>query len=67
MPISDSKRRSDRKWREANYDKICIQVKRGFRDLWKAYADRFGLSLASLICNAVEEYIQNHSGGDSID
>lgn len=61
MPISDSKRKADRKWRESNYDKICIQVKRGYRDAWKASANRLGLSLAGLICKAVEEFVSNHS------
>ena len=30
MPISDSKRKSDRKWREKAYDKICLQYPKGF-------------------------------------
>lgn len=65
MPISDSKRRADRKWRENNYDKICIQVHKGTRQNWKAYADVHGLSLAGLIVKAVQEYMHQHSDGDS--
>lgn len=72
--MADIKKRSSPARVQANdrynkkvYESIGLRVKKGTRSVWKAYADRFGLSLASLICKAVEEYIQNHSGGDSID
>lgn len=60
MPISASKRKSDRKWRENNYDKICIQVHKGIRDNWKASAESRGMSLAGLIVTAVTEYLDRH-------
>ncbi len=36
------------------YDQIKIQVKKGKRDEYKAYAERKGLSLASLITQLIE-------------
>lgn len=57
MPISDAKRKADRKWRENNYDKICIQLPKGTRELWKQYAFDRGLSLAEFVKRAVEKYI----------
>ena len=59
--ISDAKRRADRKWRAQNYDKICICVPSGLRQLWKDAASDRGLSLAQLIQISVKCYI----GGDS--
>lgn len=61
MSISDSKRKADRKWREANYDKVCIQIKKGNRDRWKTEAEKRGLSLAGLIVAAVEKYLVDTS------
>lgn len=58
--ISDAKRRADRKWRETNLDKICIQYPKGTRQKWKDAAAARGLSLAALIAAAVSEYITNH-------
>lgn len=61
MPISDSKRKADRKWRENNYDKICIQLPKGTRDEWKQKAAERGFSLAELIRVSVEAYTNDRS------
>lgn len=58
MPISDSKRRADRKWRESNYDKICIHFPKGTRDAWKEEAQKRNISLAQLVYTAVSEYLE---------
>lgn len=58
--ISDSKRKADRKWREKAYDKICIQLPVGTRQIWKDAAAVRGLSLAAMIAAAVAEYIKMH-------
>ena len=58
--LTDSQRKANRKWRDANYDKICVQVRRGVRDSWKVAASVRGLSLAALIVAAVEEYLTAH-------
>lgn len=61
--ISDSKRKADRKWREQNYDKICIQLPAGTRQRWKDAAAARGLSLAGMIAAAVAEYLARHDHG----
>lgn len=58
--LTDSQRKANRKWRDANYDKICVQVRRGIREDWKKSADARGLSLAGLIVTAVTEYLERH-------
>lgn len=57
MPISDSKRKADRAWRERNYDKICLQYPKGTRDTWKQEAQKRGFSLAELVRLAVQAYL----------
>ena len=63
--LTDSQRKANRKWRDANYDKICVQVRRGVRDSWKVAASARGLSLAALIVSAVEEYLTAHPVEDA--
>ena len=58
--LTDSQRKANQKWREANMDKICIQVRKGLRQDWKDAAAARGLSLAALISAAVAEYIAAH-------
>lgn len=66
MPISDSKRKADKKWRSENYDRLNIHLPKGARDRWKRFADSQGIALRQLISQAVEDYIKR-SGGDSND
>ena len=58
--LTDSQRKANRKWRDANLDKICVQVHKGLRQEWKDAAAARGLSLAALIAAAVSEYIVAH-------
>lgn len=62
MPLSDSQRKANRKWRDTNLDKICVQYRKGTRDEWKKEAEKRGLSLAGMIAEAVREYLENHKG-----
>lgn len=49
-------------YKNVNYDRLAIWVKKGSRDSYKQSAAKFGLSLAMLVQHGVEEYITNHSG-----
>lgn len=60
MPISESKRRADEKWRANNLEQIAIRVHKGTREEWKQQADRLDTSLAGLIVTAVTEYLKQH-------
>lgn len=59
MPISEAQRRAVAKYNKANYDEIKIRVRKGYKDDWKAAAEKSGKSLAQLIVDAVTEYIKN--------
>ena len=50
-------------YKEINYDRLAIWVKKGARDEYKAGATELGISLAALVQRGVEEYISNHAGG----
>ena len=49
-------------YKDKFYDRMAIWVKKGIRDEYKQAAARMGVSLASLVQTAVEEYIENHGG-----
>lgn len=53
---------TNQEYKNLNYDRLAIWIKKGRREEYKTNAAEFGLSLASLIQAGVEEYIQNHGG-----
>lgn len=57
MPLSESQRKANEKWRKANYERLCVDIRKGTRNRWKQEAEKRGLSLAGLIVSAVEKYI----------
>lgn len=57
MPLSESQRKANEKWRKANYERLCIDIRKGTRETWKQAAQARGLSLAGLIVAAVEKYL----------
>ena len=44
------------------YDRLAIWVKKGVRDEYKQAAAELGISLAGLVQNGVEEFIERHGG-----
>ena len=49
-------------YKENNYDRMAIWVKKGRRENYKQSAAELGLSLATLVQKGVEEFIANHAG-----
>lgn len=49
-------------YKNLNYDRLAIWVKKGSRDNYKKSAAELGISLAALVQSGVEEYISNHAG-----
>lgn len=58
MPISDTKRKIDKKWRKEHYEKLSIGLPAGTRETWKQEAEKRGLSLAGLVKQAVTEFLE---------
>lgn len=62
MSVPEYQKKATKKWKSANYEKICVEYPKGTRDTWKNEAKKRGLSLAQLISNAVSEYLSNYKG-----
>lgn len=58
MPLTDAQRKANRKWRDENLDKICLQYRKGMKDQWKQYAQERNLSLAKFVKRCVESYVE---------
>lgn len=54
MAISDAQKRAVAKYNAKNYDKICVRIKKGQRDILKAHADKQGKSLNGWIVSAIK-------------
>ena len=50
----ESRMRANRKWNEANLDRLAITVKKGQRDVIKAAAEKAGVSLNRYVVEAIE-------------
>lgn len=57
---TDAQNRAVQRYKEKNYDRLAIAIKKGKRDEWKTAAADLGLSLAGLVVAGVEEYISRH-------
>ncbi len=53
----ESKKAANRKWNSENLDRIEVQLKKGTKERWKAFAASRGLSLAQMVDQAVEAAI----------
>lgn len=58
--IPEYQKKATKKYKEKNYERICLDYRKGTRDEWKKEAEKRGLSLAGLISAAVAEYLENH-------
>ena len=52
----------NQEYKNANYDRLAIWIKKGCREDYKQSAAELGISLAMLVQCGVEEYIKNHGG-----
>lgn len=58
MSVPEYQKKATKKWKSANYEKICVEYPKGTRDAWKDEAKKRGLSLAQLILQAVTEFLE---------
>ena len=54
MAISKAQQRAVAKYDAKNYDKICVRIKKGQRDILKAHAEEKGESLNGWIVSAIK-------------
>ena len=60
MAASEARIAANRRYRDKTYDQLSIAVPKGKREKYNQAAKVRGMSLAGLIKNSVEEYIENH-------
>lgn len=58
--VSKAQKKAVLKYRTGHYDKICIEVKQGERDRWKAAAAACGLSLSKYLQALVDADAHQH-------
>lgn len=62
MPMSDAKKRANKKWNDANmkdrYDRIQVVVPKGQKDIIKAAADKAGESVNEYIKKSIDERME---------
>ena len=52
--MTEARTRANRKWNEANLDRLAITVKKGQRDVIKAAAEKAGVSVNRYVVEAIE-------------
>lgn len=58
MPMSEARKRANRKYNEKAYDRIALTVKKGEKDRLKAHAEQQGETLNGFINRAIDETIK---------
>ena len=53
--VTSAKVKND--WNKKNYDRISVYVPKGERERYKEFADKHGMSLNTMINNAVNDLI----------
>ena len=57
MAYTEAQKKATNKWIKNNYDRINVTLPSGQKSVWKAAAEREGLSLNDLIRKCVSEKI----------
>ena len=60
MAISEARKRANEKYNAKAYDQIKIVVKKGEKDIIKAYAESQGMSLNGFINQAIKEAMEQN-------
>ena len=61
--MSEARTRANRKWNEANLDRLAITVKKGQREQIRAAAEKAGVSLNRYVVEAVEARMSQENTG----
>ncbi len=69
MPISEAKKRANKKWNDENlqkrYDRIQLVVPKGKKEIIQGYAKEKGISTNEFIQRAIDCYIKAECAGGS--
>lgn len=67
MAYSDAQKRATRKYRDAHYDQMNLQIPKGQREVYRAQAAAHGLSLNAYIISLLEADRQGGSAPPALD
>lgn len=62
MPLSEAKKRANRKWDSANLTNISIKVKKDYYERVKKATAEAGTTPAAIMRKAIDDFMQNHQG-----
>lgn len=57
---SEAQNKATQKYIKKNLEEVRFWVKKGEKDRYKELAEKYNMSLAELLRQAVEEYAENH-------
>lgn len=66
MPISEAKKRANRRYDGKAYDQMVIRVKKGDKAIITAHADKYGESINAFLKRAVYNQIELDNIADSL-
>lgn len=58
MPLSEARKRANKKWNDNNLDRIAVFLPKGYNDIVKGQADKKRLSKAKYIKTLIDEDIK---------
>lgn len=64
MPISDAKKKADKKWHDKAYEKVQFAVPKGYNEKIQKQADKKGLSKAGYMKKLIDDDIAKDGGQD---
>ena len=60
MPLSDARKRANRKWDQANLTNISIKIKKTYYEQVKQAAAAAGTTPAAIMRKAIDDFMQDH-------
>lgn len=61
MPYSEAQKRATLKYRDKAYDRVELQIKKGDKDIYKAQAQKRGMSLNAYIISLIEKDMEDEA------
>lgn len=62
MPLSEARKKANRKWDQANLTNISIKVKKSYYEEVKRVTAAEGTTPAAIMRKAIDDFMQNHQG-----
>lgn len=61
MAYSEAQKRATIKYKAKTYDRVELQIKKGMKDIYKAQAEKRGLSLNAYIVSLIEKDMEGEA------